>query len=164
MPGKKPSRQEAARACQESKPFAKLAEKRLPFSDVKRELRGAVITEHVDGKGLDIHDPTPDRRHMKRLYEMQAEYRAVDYEIGQNSMEATFPAHEREGVRNARGEVEVLPGHAAAEKARKLGLRPVIRWGRPSQPNADGLWQNGHTHLTDTPLPWVRESCPGCNV
>ena len=142
MPGLKPSRQEAVRACQESKPFAKLAAKRLPFSEVKRELKGAVITEHADGKGMDIHDPTEDKRHMKRLCEMQAEYKALDYEIGQASVLASFPEHEREAIVNARGEREVLPGRIAEQKARKLGLHAVRKWGRPRQRTvygADGV-------------------------
>ena len=126
----KVTRAQARQAVEEGRPFKKLLEKRLPYDVIRRELKGAVITEHADGRGLNVHDPTPDKRHLHRLHAMQAEYRAIDYEIGQNSVLQSFPEHEREGVVNRRGEVEVLPGESAEFKAKKLGLKPVIRWQR----------------------------------
>lgn len=98
---------------------------------------------------------------MLRLYEMQSEYRALDYELGQESVARTFPEHERETLKGADGTLERLPGPLAEQAARKKGMRPLIRWGRASQPDEHGLWANGHTHLGE-PWPWVRESCPGC--
>jgi hypothetical protein len=121
---------QAKAAVEQTRPFAKLIEKRLPYDHIERELKGAVITRHADGKGLNVHDPTPDKRYLKRLHDMQSEYRALDYEIGQNEMVATYPEHERQGIRRLNGDIEVLPGHIAESKARKGGLRPVINWGR----------------------------------
>ena len=79
---------------------------------------------------MDIHAPTPDTRHLKRLHDMQSEYRALDYELGQASVLRTYPEHEREALRNGHGVVEVLPGSHARRAAIKKGMRPVIHWGR----------------------------------
>lgn len=142
----KPTPQESRQAIEETKPFRKLALARLPHEHVKRELRGAVITEHADGKGMDIHDPTPDKRYLKRLYDMQSEYRALDYDIGQESQLRTFPECDREGVRNKDGSIDILPGGTAEAVAKKKGLRPVIRWGRPRHRTVErnGLYRVYH--------------------
>ena len=126
----KVTKAQAKRAVEETRPFKQLLEKRVPYDAMRRELKGAVLTEDAQGRITNVHDPTPDKRYLHRLHDMQAEYRALDYEIGQNSNAQVFPEHERQAIRQRDGTVEVLPGHLAEQSARKKGAHAVIRWQR----------------------------------
>jgi hypothetical protein len=158
----KPSKAQAKRACEESSPFRKLAEKRVPHAEAKREIRktGARVVEHQDGKGFDVHDHRPGHPGIQRLYEMQAEHRRMQYEIGQNMVENTYPVSDRVPVKYRDGRRAAIPQMQAESFARKGGMVMVRRSGYNTF-GEDGLNMAGHTHMGE-PQDWQRRSCPGC--
>jgi len=155
-----PSESELKRSDSDTRAVGRIVAERPTWDSLASEFKGAIrITDHEDGtRTARIEDRTTDKRHLRRLRDMGRKSKALEAELGQevHSRYAAVP------LRLPDGSVEHARVVVAERAARKRGLRPVIRWGRPSQPDERGLWRNGHTHLAAEPLPWVRERCPGC--
>lgn len=156
-----PSESELRRSAADTEAQGKVERAKPTWDALKSELGPALtMVETPDGKRDGrVVDTTPDKRYLKRLYAMGREAKRLEMDLGAEIHARTPDV----ALRDADGRLDFVKEHVADRAARKRGLRPVIRWGRPSLPDERGLWANGHTHLTETPLPWVRATCPGCN-
>lgn len=157
----RPSESELKRSAADTEAQGKIERAKPTWDSFKSELGSALtVTETPDGKiNGRVEDHTPDKRHLKRLYAMTREAKRLEMDLGAEiQSRSTFVP-----LRDKRGALDFIREDIADSTARKGGLRPVIRWGQPSQPDARGCWRNGHTHLNDDPAEWQRRGCPGCN-
>ena len=157
---KLPSESELRRSDADTLAAGKIVRARPSWDSLKSELGSALtVTENADGTVSGrVTDHTPEKRYLKRLHAMGRESKRLECDLGAEIQARSATV----AVRDAEGRLDYMREDVADRAARKRGLRPVIHWGTPSHPDASGLWANGHTHLTETPLPWVRERCPGC--
>lgn len=157
---KLPSESELRRSASDTEAQGKIERAKPTWESLKSELGPALtVTTTPDGKvNGRVEDHTPDKRYLKRLHAMGREAKRLEMDLGAEiQSRSTFVP-----LREKSGSVDYVREEHAERSARKRGLLPVIRWGRPSQPDERGCWMNGHTHLNSDPSPAQRAGCPGC--